>query len=158
MEEQQEMVVDESFTPEETQVEEKSFTKEQVNNIMQKRVKKTHQSFFNRYGVKDLQELDDRFAMIEKLQAQIGDYELKNNELSRTNIFLRNSIKPDKYDDVIAICGNDFSEEKLIDLLQTHPEWINKPDYKTSLMKFGKAQGKQEMATERDEIDRLFGK
>ena len=34
------------------------FTKERVNELMRRRVERSHQSFFNRYGVKDLKELE----------------------------------------------------------------------------------------------------
>ena len=39
---------------------ERTFTKDEVNALMQKRVTKSHQAFFNRYGVKDLAEQTTR--------------------------------------------------------------------------------------------------
>ena len=44
--------------------EEKLYTKEEVVNLMKKRVERSHQAFFKRYGVTNLKELDEVFNLV----------------------------------------------------------------------------------------------
>lgn len=44
--------------------EEKLYTKEEVVNLMKKRVERSHQAFFKRYGVTNLKELDEVFDLV----------------------------------------------------------------------------------------------
>ena len=105
----------------------KMYTKDEVIELMKKRVNRSHNSFFKRYGVKDLQELDAKFNGGKELQDNYLGLQNKNAELVREIAFLKNNINPDRYDDIIAYFkgkGIDFSEEQLIALLETHPEWL----------------------------------
>lgn len=109
---------------------EKTYTKEQVINMMKKRVARSHSAFFKRYGVEDLKGLDGLFENSKKYSSmndEFGKIQLRNSELLRENAFLRNNINPDKYNDIVAYFkGNDleFSEEELLKALPTHQEWL----------------------------------
>lgn len=63
----------------------KTFTQEQVNEMMKKRLERSHNSFFERYGVKDLNELDELFAKAkdsEDLNAKLSQVTQEKEELS----------------------------------------------------------------------------
>lgn len=109
---------------------ERTWTKAQIVEMMKKRVARSHNAFFKRYGVQDLKGLDELFEKSKQfgsMNDEFGKIQLKNSELMRENAFLRNNINPDRYNDVIAYFkGNniDFSEEELIKALPTHNEWL----------------------------------
>ncbi len=109
---------------------ERTYTKAEVIDMMKRRVGRSHNAFFKRYGVQDLKGLDDLFENSKKFSSmndEFGKIQLRNSELMRENAFLRNNINPDKYDDIIAYFkGKDleFSEEGLLDAVRTHPEWL----------------------------------
>ena len=61
-----------------------TFTKERVNELMQKRIERSHQAFFNRYGVKSLEELDALFSKansVEGLKQQLEESMKSSQEL-----------------------------------------------------------------------------
>lgn len=116
--------------PDVRQPEERRYTKQEVIDMMKKRVARSHSAFFKRYGVEDLKGLDGLFENSKKysqMNDEFGKIQLRNSELTRENSFLRNNINPDKYNDIIAYFkGNDieFSEEELLKALPNHQEWL----------------------------------
>jgi hypothetical protein len=120
---------------------EKTWTKSQIVEMMKKRVARSHNAFFKRYGVQDLKGLDELFEKSKKfseMDGQFGTIQLKNSELMRENAFLRNNISPDKYNDIIAHfkgSGIEFSEDELLKALPTHPEWLKQPEVPTTTIK-----------------------
>lgn len=123
-----------------------TFTKERVNELMQKRVERSHQAFFNRYGVKDLSELDGLFAKakgsdemkakIEELtkgnadlQTRFDELTNQNRELTKKYALTNRHIKPELYADIETYFkgkGIDINEETLDEELKTHADWCNK--------------------------------
>lgn len=106
---------------------EKMYSKQEVIDLMKRRVARSHNSFFKRYGVKDLRELDDKFNSGKQLQEDYLGLQNKNAELSREIAFLKNNINPDKYDDIITYFkgkGLEFSEQELLNQIMSHPEWL----------------------------------
>ena len=122
---------------------ERTWTKAQIQEMMKKRVDRSHRAFFNRYGVQDLKGLDELFEQSKKFSSmndEFGKLQLTNSELKRENAFLRNNINPDKYDDIKAYFkGNDmeFSEEELIKALPTHQEWLKQAAPVTTMQSLG---------------------
>lgn len=119
---------------------ERMYSKGEVVELMKKRVARSHNSFFNRYGVKDLAEMDEVFNRGKSMQDEFGIIQTKNAELVRENAFLRNNISPDKYNDIIAYFkGNDlqFSEDELLKALATHPEWVKQINPVTTIKTLG---------------------
>lgn len=134
----------ETTTPVESNPEpERTWTKDQIVEMMKRRVARSHKAFFTRYGVQDLQELDNLFEQSKKFNSmndEFGKIQLKNSELMRENAFLRNNINPDKYSDIIAYFkGNniDFSEEELLKALPTHNEWLKQSAPVTTISSLG---------------------
>ena len=56
--------------------EQRLYTKEEVVDLMKRRVERSHRAFFDRYGVKNLQELDNLFESVkvkyEKIEEDKG--------------------------------------------------------------------------------------
>ena len=122
---------------------ERTWTKAQIQEMMKKRVDRSHRAFFNRYGVQDLKGLDELFENSKKFSSmneEFGKIQLRNSELMRENAFLRNNINPDKYEDIIAYFKGkelDFSEEELIKALSTHQEWLKQTAPVTTIESLG---------------------
>lgn len=122
------------------------FTKERVNELMQKRVERSHNAFFSRYGVKDLKELDDLFGKAgsveglnqqiqdlikarDELQKTYDDLTSQHQELTKKYAFTSRNIRPEKYSDIETYFkgkGLDINETTLNEELKTHSDWCNK--------------------------------
>ena len=143
----------------------KTYTKEQVIEMMKKRVNRSHNAFFKRYGVEDLKGLDDLFEKSKQygsMNDEFGKIQLRNSELMRENAFLRNNINPDRYNDIIAYFkGNDieFSEDELLKALPTHNEWLKKSDPAptTTIKSLGSEAHTLPKADESELASRLLG-
>lgn len=151
------------------------FTKERVNELMQKRIERSHKAFFDRYGVKDLKELDDLFGKansVEGLNQQIQDLikardesaarydELsnQNRELLKKYAFTSRNIRPELYSDIETYFkgkGLDINEETLNEELKTHLDWCNKAG---AIVPLGNESnpGNDEI-TERERASQLLG-
>jgi len=149
--------------PAENAAEERRYTKEEVINMMKKRVARSHGAFFKRYGVEDLKGLDDLFEKSKQygsMNDEFGKIQLKNSELMRENAFLRNNINPDKYSDIIAYFkGNDieFSEDELLKALPTHSEWLKQTAPATTIKSLGSEAHTMPKADEADLAGKLLG-
>lgn len=141
----------------------KEFTKEDVKKIMQKRINRSHQSFYNRYGVKDLDELDSKFALVDQLTKEKEELASQNNELLNKLAFVENDINPERIEDILAYFkGKDlvFNDENLKAELATHPEWKNiKVVDKTPTTTIKEMSPTRSIKTEDEESDvaKLFG-
>lgn len=118
---------------------ERTFTKDQVNKIMQRRVERSHNAFFTRYGVKDLQELDNLVGQSRSygpLNEKYGELEKTHNDLLGTHkdltkryAFLLSNIDESRIPDIETYFkGKDIEidENTLANELKTHPEWVKK--------------------------------
>ena len=147
----------------ENQTSERTWTKDQIIDMMKRRVARSQNTFFKRYGVQDLQGLDELFDKSKKFSSmndEFGKIQLRNSELMRENAFLRNNINPDKYNDVIAYFkGNDleFSEDELLKALPTHSEWIKQSAPVTTMRSLGSEAHTMPKADESELAGRLLG-
>lgn len=151
------------------------FTKERVNELMQRRIERSHQSFFNRYGVKDLNELDDLFGksnLVEGLNQKIeeltkGNQDLQtrfdeltnaNRELTKKYAFTSRNIRPELYSDIETYFKGknlDINEDTLNEELKTHLDWCNKAG---AVVPLGNENpGPTNEASEREQASKLFG-
>lgn len=142
---------------------ERRYTKQEVIDMMKRRVARSHGAFFKRYGVENLQGLDDLFDKSKKfgsMNDEFGKIQLRNSELMRENAFLRNNIDPNRYDDIIAYFkGNDleFSEEELLKALPTHNEWLKQTTPAMTIKSLGSEAHTMPKADEADIAGRLLG-
>ncbi len=151
------------------------FTKERVNELMQKRIERSHQAFFTRYGVKDLNELDDLFAkaksvdglnqQIEELTKGNADLQTRYDELTNQNrdltkryAFTSRNIRPEMYSDIETYFkgkGLDINEETLNEELKTHLDWCNKIGNVVTLG--NENPGTTDDISEREQASKLLG-
>lgn len=152
-----------------------TFTKERVNELMQKRIERSHQAFFKRYGVQDLEGLDALFAnaksvdglkqQIEELTKGNADWETKFNELTNQNrelakkyAFTSRNIRPELYSDIETYFKGknlDINETTLNEELKTHLDWCNKAG---SVVPLGvENPGTSDQVTEREQASKLLG-
>ena len=109
------------------QQQERTYTKAEVQALMKKRVDRSHNRVWDRYGVKSFEELDDILNDYRSIKDNYASLEARNGELMRDIALLKNNTLPEKRDDIIAYfkgSGMEFNEENLITALQTHPEWL----------------------------------
>jgi len=142
---------------------ERTWTKDQIVQMMKKRVARSHNAFFKRYGVQDLKALDELFEQSKKfsdMNGEFGKIQLRNSELMRENAFLRNNVNPDKYNDIIAYFkGNDmdFSEEELLKALPTHQEWLRQAAPATTIRSLGSEAHTLPKVDEAERAGKLLG-
>lgn len=116
------------------------FTKDQVNELMTKRVARSHKAFFDRYGVKDMAELDALFAKasdfdgvkakLDELEPKYSDLETNHKDLAKKYAYKVGNINPDKIADIETYFkgkGIDIDENTLNEELKTHSDWVAKP-------------------------------
>lgn len=172
MEENQTLVVnpvETPTTPETEQVienpaqQEKTYTKEQVERLMKRRVERSHKAFFTRYGVDNLEGLDAAFKQNDTMKTDYEALKTQNAELARKVAFLENNVNPEKYEDVIAHfkgTGIEFSEEQLVELLKTHPEWLKQPEEPVKqipIKKLGSEAHGKPRVDEKEKASQLLG-
>ena len=88
-----------SDQPTSTTNKERMYSKAEVQDLMRRRVDRSHKAFFTRYGVENLKALDElmkKSKSFSDMETEYGAIQLKNSELARENAFLRNNINPDK--------------------------------------------------------------
>ena len=146
---------------------ERTFTRNEVNDIMRKRVERSHNAFFNRYGVKDLNELDnlvgqsrsygplkERFADLEKTH---GELVTSHADLNKKYAYKVNNVDENRIADIEAYFkgkGIDIDENTLVQELKTHPEWVKKIGAITSI------GAESTPSLEKDEVaeaEKIFG-
>lgn len=151
-----------------------TYTKERVNELMQRRVERSHQSFFKRYGVQDLNGLDDLFAKAKSvdglnqkieeltkgstdLQSRYDELMNQNRDLAKKYAFTSRNIRPELYSDIEAMFkgkGLEITEATLNEELKTHPDWYNKAGTVTPI---GTETQPELRPGEREEASRIFG-
>lgn len=146
----------------------KSFTQEQVNDIVRARLERSQARLFNRYGVGDRKGLDELIGKAQAYQVMNERYnglKNENSNLKQELAFMSNNINPTRKEDIIAHFkgkGMEFSNDNLVSELATHPEWLNptqKDDVaKTTIRVLGNSvENERQRVNEKDEIAKLLG-
>lgn len=118
---------------------ERMFTREQVNQIMKRRVERSHNAMFTRYGVKDLNELDNLFGQsksygplkekFDELDKNHSDLMTSYKDLQKRYAFRVGNIDEQRVADIETYFKGkniEIDENTLAQELKTHPEWIKK--------------------------------
>lgn len=126
----------------------KTFTQEQLDEIIKDRLDKQEKSFLKKLGV-------DNFEDIGK--------EIANGKLARQELLLsKNNIAEGRYDDVLTHFkgkGQELTDESLKEVVKTHPEWVKPapaPD-KKGFIDIGHPEHKEDGKSDVDELNKLFG-
>lgn len=146
---------------------ERTFTQSQVNELMKKRVDRSHNAFFTRYGVKDLAELDDMFGKVnsyDSLQKEYDDFKLANadkdnqiRELTKKYAYKVGNVNPEKTNDIETYFKGknlEIDENTLAEELKTHPEWVTKV---SSIQPLGAESAPTQTVDERELASKYFG-
>jgi len=148
-------------------VEAKTFTQDQVNELVRKRIERERSKVYERYGVGDKKGLDDLISKSQSydvMKERIEAIRQQNAQMTQKLAFIENNINPDKEGDVLAhFKGKDMSLDSatLKSELATHPEWLkvktveNKPI--TTIKNISTERGKTDEVNEKEEIAKLFG-
>lgn len=141
----------------------RTFTQDQVNEIVRDRLKKANDGIYKKYGVKDDKELEE-FASKSKSYDELKNlYDSLAEELkgAKEQIMLsKNNVLEDKQDDVKTYFkgkGLEMSEESLKEALGTHPEWQSQKAKSTTIVPMGAERTQSRKESEEDAALRLFG-
>lgn len=162
--EEEEIVATES---EEETKPEKTFTQAELNELVKKRLERERKSIFNRYNVENREALDimiGKAQSFDTLQERYDALTNENENLRQEMAFIRNHIKDDRRDDVLAYFkgkGLTLDVESLKQEIATHPEWQNEPEpvkQVHTITKIGQEREIPKKSESDDEkINRLFG-
>lgn len=147
---------------------EQLLTQEQVNQIVQERLKRQNEAFFKKYGVENGDELTEKLKLSEdykNMEERYTKANLKVSELSEQLAFIENHIDKNRYDDVKTYFkgkGLEFSSDELLKAISTHPEWLEKkPESEvkeTTINKIGFEHDKKNFQeTPEEKMKRIFG-
>lgn len=135
----------------------KTFSQDEVNDIVRNRLEKSKKSLYTKYGVEDSDGLDELFGKAQSygvLTERIEELRNTNASLTEELAFLKNNIDTSRYDDVRAYFkgkGLEFNADTLVTELATHPEWI-KPEVKSDTTTI-KVMGATQTNTNTEETD-----
>ena len=157
---QPEATVTESVNQPGESIPEQTFTKSQVNDLMKKRVQRSHNAFFTRYGVKDLNELDNLFsqaALYKDVESKYNELLGQHQDLTKRYGYKACNIDEQKINDIETYFkgkGIDISEETLREELKTHPDWVHKI---ATIQQLGAEVTMPTEADQRAEASKIFG-
>jgi len=164
----QEQPAEQVSTPQVQQVtqpeqKERTYTKQEVVDMMKRRINRSHQAFFNRYKVKDLAEMDAAFGKISEYEKQIADLGVTNAGLIKNNAYLTHNINPERYSDIEAYFkGKDLKidSDTLAQEVATHPEWLKVVQQevpKTTIQAISPERSHNIAESEDEKMKRIFG-
>lgn len=162
--ENEEVEVVENTEQEETP---KTFTQEQVNEMVKARLDRDRKSIYKRYGVEDRSGLDDLIGKAQSysvMEERYNAIQSEVNSLRESNAFLKNNINPERYDDIRAYFkGKEipFNEENLKNEIATHSEWVTKSGEevspKTTIQSLGRDVPQKQSENEKENAMKMFG-
>lgn len=139
----------------------KTFTQDEVNELVKRRIERERKSIYSKYGFESSEELEQflgKGQAYDSLKEKCDAAESENQSLKKSLAFMRNDINPSRESDIDAYykgTGKEFSEDSLKEEIKTHPEWLNpkkaddKP--KTTFEKISPERGEDTQMDENDE-------
>ena len=160
---QTETTEEEPKTDTEEQVE-KLFNQAQVDEFITSRLNR----LYKRYGAENKAQLDEMVGKAQSYDIMKERYDGLSNEnaqLKEQIAFLKNSINPERYDDVRAHFkgkGLEFNNDNLVQELNGHPEWrtiVENDKPKTTITKLSPDRGSviENPDTELQQVFKMFG-
>ena len=143
----------------------KSFTQEQVNEIIKERLDRANNSLYKRYGVETKDGLDDlikKANAYSQMDEAFSSLEQERNELREKLLFMENNINPDRYEDIRAYFkgkGLNFDSSNLANEITTHQEWLKQIPKQTTISSVGTNAGQvaNTEESEKEIASRYFG-
>lgn len=141
----------------------RTFTRDEVTAIVKKRTERAIAKILEKFGIENkdkIQEyLDSHNKSLQDLEELTGKYNELDNQyksLNREHLYLKNNIIPEKYGDLDKQFVDGLTEEKLLEVLKNHPEYIKPKVVIPEKLGATAEGGKQEM-TEKEMAEKLFG-
>ena len=141
----------------------RTFTRDEVTTIVKKRIERAENKLLGKFGIENkdkIQEYLDNHNKslkdLEDLTGKYGELEGQFKSLNREHLYLKNNIIPDKYGDLDKQFTDDLTEEKLIEVLKKHPEFI-KPKVVVPETLGSTKEGNKTDITEQQMAEKLFG-
>ena len=174
-EEQQEQTAQDTATEqpeakaEETPAEEaqealpKTFTQDEVNQIVKDRLDRQTERFLKRLSLESMDGIDqllehaNGYAEAQELMTR---YQLENEDLRQQIAFRDNGVDPNRYDDVKAYFkgkGLDLTADELKAQLETHPEWALKKPQTTTIRRLSPEKSAPKTVDEWQQARKYFG-
>lgn len=144
----------------------RSYTQEQVNEIVRGRLERASKALYDRYGVSGEKELDELVGMAQAYQTMKSRYDAMqadNKSLKEQIMFHANGVLPEREDDVRTYFkgkGLEMSDEALKQVLISHPEWLaqaSKPAPTTTIVPLGGQAEDEEKPDPEAEAAKMFG-
>lgn len=146
----------------------KTFTQEEVNNLIKARLDRHKTKLFSRYGVTSQDELDTLIGKSQSYDVMKEKYDSisqENTGLKQRMAFINQNIDPAREEDVRIFFkgkGIELTEENLEKEVNTHPEWLHvatedgKP--KTTITALGIDHKKHEISeSDEEKARRVWG-
>lgn len=141
----------------------KTFTQEQVNEIVRERLKKANDGICKKYGTKNEEELDElvgKSKSYDELKEKYDGLESELKAYKEQFTLSKNNVLEDKQDDVRTYFkgkGLELNEENLKEALGTHPEWQPQQAKSTTIVPMGAEKTQSKRESDEDAALRLFG-
>lgn len=141
----------------------RTFTRDEVTTIVKKRTERAINKILEKFGIENkdkIQEyLDSHNKSLQDLEELTGKYNELDNKyksLNREHLYLKNNIIPEKYGDLDKEFIDGLTEEKLLEVLKNHPEFVKPKVVIPEKLGATAEGGKQEMS-EKEMAEKLFG-
>ena len=144
----------------EPKVETKTFTQDEVNEIVKKRLDKHSNSQLKNYGVETQEELEGLLTKGREYQKLLEENErlkTENKDLVKQSLYSKYKIDENRFDDVDTYFKGkelDLTDENLANALATHNEWVKK----IAQVEIGAEKQEKNLQTDEEEMRaRIFG-
>lgn len=138
----------------------KTFTQEQVNEIVRERLERDHASLLKQLGEDNWENVAANLKKgkgYDELAKKSGETTKALEEANRRICFESNNLNPERESDIVAILkgkGLEFNDENVKKELPTHPEWALQ---KGAAPVIGSVAPKKDEDVEKQMAERIWG-
>ena len=141
----------------------RTFTRDEVTTIVKKRTERAVNKILEKFGIENkdkIQEYLDSYNKslqdLEELKGKYGELDNQYKSLNREHLYLKNNIIPEKYGDLDKEFIDGLTEEKLLEVIKSHPEFV-KPKVTIPEKLGSSAEGDKREVTEKELAEKIFG-
>lgn len=133
----------------------RTFTRDEVTTIVKKRTERAINKILEKFGIENKDKIQDYLDSYNKSLQDLEELKGKYGALNREHLYLKNNILPEKYGDLDKEFTDGLTEEKLLEVLKNHPEFI-KPKVVIPEKLGASAEGDRREMTEKEMAEKLF--
>lgn len=141
----------------------RTFTRDEVTTIVKKRTERAINKILEKFGIENKDKIQEYLDShnkslqdLEELKGKYGELDNQYKSLNREHLYLKNNIIPEKYGDLDKEFIDGLTEEKLLEVLKNHPEFVKPKVVIPEKLGATAEGGKQEMS-EKEMAEKLFG-